>query len=201
MSEFAAGAKQKHFVTIEQWEAMNKSDAHYDGRFYFGNLRNRLFCKPSCPAPLPKFNQVLIFQTAAEALAAGFYPCRLCCPTGRLVADHEWVRQVDAYLDVHYTEALSLERIASQLHGTPRELKAAYETVTFGNLMDQLHKLRVAKAKQYLQTTNWSMEKVAKQVGYTTPSTFSKHFRKLVKMSPSRYKHSLAPAGQIELEL
>jgi AraC family transcriptional regulator of adaptative response/methylated-DNA-[protein]-cysteine methyltransferase len=73
-------------------------DAAYDGLFFLGVRTTGIFCRPVCPArkPLPK--NVEYFGTAAEALGAGYRPCKRCRP---MAADDEpgWFGPLMAEVD------------------------------------------------------------------------------------------------------
>lgn len=64
----------------EMERAYQSRDAAYSGVFFVGVRTTGIFCRPSCPArsPLPK--NVEYFPTAAEALFAGYRPCKRCRP-------------------------------------------------------------------------------------------------------------------------
>ena len=55
-------------------------DARFDGRFFIGVTTTGIYCRPICPARSPKDENVIYFQTAAAAEAAGFRPCLRCRP-------------------------------------------------------------------------------------------------------------------------
>lgn len=46
---------------------------------YIGNYRSGVFHRPEC-TDLPKVENQIIFTNRAEAIAAGFRPCKLCKP-------------------------------------------------------------------------------------------------------------------------
>ena len=69
-------------------------DASYDGVFVLAVRTTGVFCRPSCPARKPHPEHVRFFATPAEALQAGFRPCRRCRPCeadGRVPA---WVSRL-----------------------------------------------------------------------------------------------------------
>lgn len=43
-------------------------------------LQTGIFCHPTCPARIPKFENCEFFERAEEALTAGFRPCKRCHP-------------------------------------------------------------------------------------------------------------------------
>ncbi len=63
----------------EMEQAYLGRDATYNGLFFVGVRTTGIFCRPSCPArPLPE--NVEYFPSAAEALFAGYRPCKRCRP-------------------------------------------------------------------------------------------------------------------------
>ena len=62
------------------WQAIRSRDSRFDGRFFAGVRTTRVYCRPICPVPLRKPDNVRWFPTAASAEAAGYRPCRRCRP-------------------------------------------------------------------------------------------------------------------------
>ncbi len=62
------------------WAAVANRDASYDGVFYFGVRTTGVFCRPGCPSPLPKRENVAFAFSPAALLREGFRPCRRCRP-------------------------------------------------------------------------------------------------------------------------
>jgi methylphosphotriester-DNA--protein-cysteine methyltransferase len=55
-------------------------DASFDGRFFYSVATTGIYCRPSCPARSPKRGHVRFHDSAREAEAAGFRPCKRCKP-------------------------------------------------------------------------------------------------------------------------
>ena len=62
------------------WQAAQARDPRFDGWVYTGVKTTGICCRPSCPAQLPKRENVRFFATAATAQAAGFRACMRCRP-------------------------------------------------------------------------------------------------------------------------
>lgn len=62
------------------WQAIRSRDPRFDGRFFAGVRTTRVYCRPICPVPLKKPENLRWFPSAASAEAAGFRPCRRCRP-------------------------------------------------------------------------------------------------------------------------
>lgn len=64
----------------EYYHALLTKNPHYDGIFFAGITTTGIFCHATCPAKKPKFENCQFYQTAEEALLAGFRPCKRCHP-------------------------------------------------------------------------------------------------------------------------
>jgi AraC family transcriptional regulator of adaptative response/methylated-DNA-[protein]-cysteine methyltransferase len=102
----------------QRWAIWEAKDARYDGQFFVAVRTTGVYCRPSCPArPLRK--NVVFFETADAAEAAGFRPCKRCHPRAeRLPAEHLTAR-VTAFIAEHghaRLDALSAETGYSPFH-------------------------------------------------------------------------------------
>jgi AraC family transcriptional regulator of adaptative response/methylated-DNA-[protein]-cysteine methyltransferase len=64
-----------------RWTAIVSRDRQADGTFFYAVRTTGVFCRPSCPARLPKRENVAFYVASADAEAAGFRPCKRCHPT------------------------------------------------------------------------------------------------------------------------
>ncbi len=67
--------KKKEFYT-----ALIDKNSTYEGIFFVGITTTGVFCRPTCPARKPKFENCEFFTTAKEALLASYRPCKRCRP-------------------------------------------------------------------------------------------------------------------------
>ena len=66
----------------ECYAVFSQRDLRYDGSLFLGVSSTGIFCRPGCPARLPKFENCSFYETAAAALAAGYRACKRCHPSG-----------------------------------------------------------------------------------------------------------------------
>lgn len=62
------------------YRALLDKKTEYEGLFFVGVKTTGVFCRPTCPARKPKFENCEFFETAQEALLASFRPCKRCKP-------------------------------------------------------------------------------------------------------------------------
>lgn len=67
-------------INEEYYQALLNKDSKYDGIFYVGVKTTGIFCRPTCPARKPKFENCEFFVNAQQALLASFRPCQRCRP-------------------------------------------------------------------------------------------------------------------------
>lgn len=93
-------------------------------------------------------------------------------------------------MDTHYSEALSLERLAQQFYLSPSYLSRIFKRDTGVNLSTYLQNARIDAAKTLLRTTDLKSYEVAERVGITDPVYFSRIFKKVTGLKPKDYRHS-----------
>ncbi|MFP4539065.1 MAG: bifunctional DNA-binding transcriptional regulator/O6-methylguanine-DNA methyltransferase Ada [Dichotomicrobium sp.] len=74
-------------LTDVRWVAVERRDGTLDGAFVFAVRSTGVYCRPGCPARRPRAENVIFFDTPAEAEAAGFRACLRCRPNGAGVGE------------------------------------------------------------------------------------------------------------------
>jgi len=62
------------------YEAIESKDGSFEGSLFFAVKTTGIFCRPTCAAKRPKRENVCFFSSSAEALKAGYRPCKRCKP-------------------------------------------------------------------------------------------------------------------------
>lgn len=62
------------------WQALVNRDDTYEGRVWWAVVTTGIYCRPGCPARLPKRENVRFFKAREAAQKAGFRPCKRCRP-------------------------------------------------------------------------------------------------------------------------
>jgi len=78
----------------EFYEALVNKRSEYEGVFYVGVKTTGVFCRPTCPARKPKFENCEFYESAQEALLASFRPCKRCRPLSHPNHESELVRKL-----------------------------------------------------------------------------------------------------------
>lgn len=169
---------------------MYASDPTADGRFVTGVLTTGIYCLPSCPARKPKAQNVVFFDTEAEALQAGLRPCKRCCPDQYYAGRDPDRERLAAVLSVLHRDPFAIPDVAafaeqvevglSKLHTLARR----YAHATPGEL---IHASRIGAAKRILRSGEAGATATAFAVGYESVSAFYKRFKEATGLTPGEF--------------
>jgi len=158
--------------------ARRTKDARFDGLFYTAVRSTRIFCRPVCPAPMAKPQNVVYYPTAAAASSAGFRPCLRCRPElapGVRPADETVRRALDLIMDGFLQDA-SVEALASRVAVSPRHLRRLF-MLKLGATPGQVHQTqRLQLAKQLLTESTLPVTQVAFAAGFSSVRRFNGAF-------------------------
>lgn len=105
------------------------------------------------------------------------------------------IRQLLEYIQQHYQEDISLDDLASHVGLHPNYVSSLFKKNAGQSYLAYLHKERLNAAKKLLLNTDYTMEQIADEVGYSSPSQLARIFRKYESLSPSDYRNSRANNG------
>jgi AraC family transcriptional regulator of adaptative response / DNA-3-methyladenine glycosylase II len=119
-------------MNTEFSRARIKKDKNFDGTFLFGVKTTGIFCRPSCPSPVAKEENVIYFNTLFEAIEKGFRPCYRCKPDveveyyngnihGASVVNTALGKIYDGYLNYN-----AIQDLAKELHLSDRHLRKLF---------------------------------------------------------------------------
>ncbi len=100
----------------------------------------------------------------------------------------EKLNQVHTYLEEHYSERITLEKLSGQFFISKFHLSREYRK-TFGTtLLGDLTAKRISHAKSMLRFSSDSVESIAQNCGFQDAGYFIKVFRKSEGMTPLEYR-------------
>ncbi len=91
------------------------------------------------------------------------------------------------YMNLHFTEDLSLSDIAEHVHLSRSYFCSAFKKYNGISPFDYITIKRVEKAVEYIKTTNLSKLEIASLSGFSSPSNFYKAFSKITGKKPGDY--------------
>jgi AraC family transcriptional regulator, regulatory protein of adaptative response / methylated-DNA-[protein]-cysteine methyltransferase len=63
-----------------KWQSIIQRNPVANGAFVYGVISTKIFCRPICPARLPRRSNVVFFSNPNDAASAGFRSCMRCHP-------------------------------------------------------------------------------------------------------------------------
>lgn len=109
-----------------------------------------------------------------------------------LPMDESPVAQVNRLLERRYADPLTLQQIAETVHMDRFALCRVYRQRRGVTIMEELQRIRIAKAKRFLKYSTDPVEAVGKLCGFESASYFGKRFREAVGCSPGEYRRRLS---------
>lgn len=105
-----------------------------------------------------------------------------------LAATREWAM---ARLD----QQLTVAELAAHARLSPRTFLRRFAEETGSTPMRWILRARIDTARELLETTRLSVDRIAEQVGLGTGSNLRLHFRRLLDVSPTEYRATFAGRG------
>lgn len=98
------------------------------------------------------------------------------------------VSQALDYINGHYHRPLYMEEIAANLGVSQRELRRLFVEKRGRSLLEEITRVRIAKAKKLLQTTRLPVAEVARRCGFERREYFASIFRRHTRQTPRAYR-------------
>ncbi len=172
-----------------KWDAAVSCDPSYDGQFYYAVRTTGIVCRPSCRAKAPRRENVLFFDSVAEAIAAGFRPCKKCRPDlVGFAPNAELTAQAREMFDRTLTERSKVSTVAGNLGVSPGHLARLFKEQYGLSPSEYLARLRVDRARQLLAETDLSVLDIAYTAGFASLSHFYTCFRAQTGCTPRAYR-------------
>lgn len=94
------------------------------------------------------------------------------------------------WVDDNAHRDLTLDDIAIQARMSTRTLNRRFRDQTGTTPLQWLHRRRVRHAQYLLETTSHSIERIAAQAGFGSPTAFRDRFKRLIGTSPHAYRRA-----------
>ena len=96
--------------------------------------------------------------------------------------------QIQEYIEKNYSQKITLNDMAEELHANSSYLSRLYKKESGQNLFDVILKKRIEKAKVYMETTDKKIYEISQSVGFDDTGYFSRIFKRYTGVSPKEYQ-------------
>src|SRR5438105_4947276 len=168
-------------------------DPRFDGRFFIGVTTTGIYCRPICPAPSPKSQNVRYFPSAAAAAEAGFRPCLRCRPesspgTPAWLGTSATVSRALRLISESAIEDGGVDALAARLGIGARHLRRLFLQHLGATPSAVAHTRRLHFAKKLIDETNLPMNQIAVASGFGSVRRFNAGIRKVYRRTPSQIR-------------
>ncbi len=182
-------------------QARLSRDARFDGLFFTAVSSTGIYCRPVCPAPRPKRENVRYYANAAAAEAAGFRPCLRCRPELAPGSD-QWQRgdhvvaRALKLIEAGMLAEQSLDELAARVGIGARQLRRLFVERVGAPPISVHTTRRLLFAKQLLTETALPVTEVALASGFRSLRRFNAAFAQANRIAPRELRrHPRAVAG------
>ena len=200
-----------HIADDRAWYAAFKAkDARFDGRFFVGVSSTGIYCRPVCPARLPKEENCTFHESAAAAEHAGFRPCLICRPelapgAAPIDATSSLACKAARLLEGSCGSGQNIAEYVHRLGCSDRHLRRAFTAEFKVSPVQYLQTCRLLLAKNLLTDTSLSITDVAMAAGFGSLRRFNDLFKQQYRMPPTALRKQVTgkrePAGDATLML
>ncbi|MFC5491030.1 AlkA N-terminal domain-containing protein [Dokdonella soli] len=181
-------------------------DPRFDGLFFIAVTSTGIYCRPVCPAPSPKQQNIRYYDSAAAASAAGFRPCLRCRPEAAPGsplhrAKSELVAGALRLIEQGALDNGSLPELAARVGVGERHLRRVFAEELGASPLDVAATRRLLFAKQLLGETALPMTAIAQASGYASLRRFNAAFSEAYGKPPREIRRGRALAASSADEL
>lgn len=188
-------------------KARTSRDPRFDGLFFVAVKTTGIYCRPICPAPMPKEENVEYFDYAHKAAMAGYRPCLRCRPDSA-PGTPAWrgvsvtMDRAKRLIDAGALQTQSLESLCTSLGVGTRHLRQIFEDHL--GISPKAYALfrQCDFAKNLLHQTALPITEIAYASGFSSVRRFNDCFKKQMRLTPSQVRKSARPTStSISLKL
>ena len=94
-----------------------------------------------------------------------------------------------SWLRDHLTDDLSIAALARQINLSERQFTRVFKAEVGATAADHVEAVRLESACRLLESTNRTIEQIAKTCGFGTPETMNRAFRRRLNTTPGEHRH------------
>jgi AraC family transcriptional regulator of adaptative response / DNA-3-methyladenine glycosylase II len=179
------------------YRSMRGRDTRFDGVFYVGVTSTGIFCRPSCPARMPRFEHCRFLPSAAAALGAGFRACKRCRPEVCPGAP-EWVSRADVVARAvrliadGVVDRGGVDALAARLGYSTRQVHRALTQELGAGPLALARAQRAQAARTLIESTALPMTSIAFAAGFASIRQFNDTVRDVFAATPTELRRRAA---------
>ena len=175
------------------YRAVKSRDRRFDGVFYIAVRTTGIYCRPSCPARTPAYENVTFHPTAAAAQAAGYRACKRCLPDAT-PGSPDWDVAADVagramrLIADGVVDREGVEGLAGRIGYTSRHLTRILTQELGAGPLALARAKRAQTARVLLETTELAAADVAFAAGFSSVRQFNDTVREVYASTPTELR-------------
>lgn len=101
------------------------------------------------------------------------------------------IKDVQKYVEDHYSEKLTTARIAASVSLSPSYMSALFKKKMHISIHDYLIRVRIEKSIELMANRDLSIKEIMVKCGIESQSYYNKIFKKIIGVTPGRYRNRL----------
>jgi AraC family transcriptional regulator of adaptative response / DNA-3-methyladenine glycosylase II len=190
------------------YAAMESRDPRFDGWVFVAVTTTRIYCRPSCPAAMPRREHLRLFPTAASAQVNGFRACKRCLPDAA-PGSPEWNLRADLVgramrlIEDGVVDREGVAGLAARLGYSPRQVHRQLVAEVGASPQALARAQRAQTARVLLESTGLPVGDVVFASGFGSVRQFNDTIRQLYGTTPTalRARAGSSTPGVIALRL
>jgi AraC family transcriptional regulator of adaptative response / DNA-3-methyladenine glycosylase II len=180
--------------------AISAKDPRFDGWFYTAVTSTGIYCRPSCPAMVPKREHVRFYPSAAACQQAGFRACKRCRPDAT-PGSPEWnvhgdvVARAMRLIADGVIDRDGVPGLAARLGYSVRQLERLLAGELGAGPLALARAQRAQTARTLIESTSLSMAEVALAAGFASIRQFNDTVRAVFALTPTELRRRAARSG------
>ncbi|KJK06145.1 MULTISPECIES: bifunctional DNA-binding transcriptional regulator/O6-methylguanine-DNA methyltransferase Ada [Pseudomonas] len=171
-----------------RWQAILARDPAADHAFVYAVRTTGVYCRPSSSSRLPRIDNVELFDTAAQAEAAGYRPSKRRGADQTLIAEQHRAHVTHACQLIENAEsAPSLKQLAEQLNMSPFHFHRVFKAITGVTPKAYASAHRASKVRHQLQHSS-TITDALYEAGFNSNSRFYESSNARLGMTPGTYR-------------
>ncbi len=182
----------------EMYQALLDKNSQYEGVFVVGVKTTGIFCRPTCTARKPKYQNVEFFDSTKEALANGYRACKVCRPMKSYQEAPEWLNSLLETIE-KYPNKKWKDFELNKMGYSPSRVRRYFNKTHGITFQAYLRMTRINGAFLKIREGQTVTQSAFEQ-GYDSLSGFSETFKNLTGFSPGS-KNKLITVNRIATPL
>ena len=170
------------------WQAIINRQAPSGTPFFYAVKTTGIFCRPTCASRVPRRQNVRIFSTPADALAAGYRPCKRCRPL-KAESSPEVTAVLRACQQIQsQAGSVRLADLAAPLGMSAPHFQRLFKKVLGLTPAEFARAVRSQHLQDHLSQGDHSITAIAHATGYPSGSSFYAAAKDSLGMTPTQFQ-------------